>query len=896
MMYQFNSIEKKWQRFWESINIFQTDENSNKPRTYILEMLPYPSGSLHMGHVRNYTIGDVIARFKKLNGFNVLHPMGWDAFGLPAENAAVENEVHPKLWINSNINHMKNQIQSLGLGYDWSREINTSSPNYYGIEQKFFLEFYKNGLIYQKKSWVNWDPIEKTVLANEQVINGRGWRSGTLVEKKELTQWFFKITKYSEELLNDLNDLNDWPKKVIHMQKKWIGKNYGANIKLYFYNKRNKFKFIEVFSTRPETIFGMSFCAVSIDHNLAKFYSNKDPNLKNFIDKYRKLPVSESFLSTIDKDGYHTGEYLMHPFIADKKIPLYVVNFVSNEYATGAIFGCPAHDKRDFEFAKMYNLPIIQVFSSEGIRDDTKKDDILEDIDLKDMDYQEISDKSNGFEDCIENVSINNDLKKKIILKNSYFLNGLSILEAREKIYKTLEEYGIGEKTVNFRLKDWCISRQRYWGCPIPIIHCKSCGPTPISEEELPIILPERVNFRVSGNPLNYIKDWKDVNCPKCNIKAERETDTLDTFFESSWYFFSYCFSNNGSYDIKNNKELVKKWMPISVYIGGIEHAVLHLLYARFFTKILRDLNYIDNSIKEPFKKLITQGMICHPTYKTINGEWLYPNQVTYDENYHKFFSLNKEEVIVGRSEKMSKSKKNLIDPMEIVKNYGADTVRLFILSDTPINKDLDWSDNGIDGCWRYINKLWNLSENIFNYYQTIINKTSTLKLLKEINKLIAKSKKYYENQYFNKIIAICREFTYLIEDVLKNKDVERSTLIEEVFKKFLIILYPIVPHITSEMWDKIHSNKLIKEQQNLCEIDWPSIDEILINEDEINLVIQINGKTRSFIKVKINASYEDIKEKALEVIKIKRNINQNKIKKVIFVPKRIINFLIEDD
>ncbi len=658
--YNHKLAEKKWQKYWQESQIFKFDENSSKEKYYVLEMFPYPSGKLHMGHLRNYAIGDVIARFKKMLGFNVLHPLGFDAFGLPAENAALKNKIHPKNWTYSNIENMRQELKSIGLAIDWDREVVTCSPDYYKHEQKIFIDFYKNNLAYQKESFVNFDPIDQTVLANEQVIDGRGWRSGALVEKKKLKQWFLRVSDFSEELLSELKNLDGWDDRVLAMQEKWIGKSEGLLIDFEINNSKEK---LQIYTTRHDTLFGASFIAISANHQIATNLAKEDPEIREFIAKCNKSAIDEHAVEKQEKIGLKTKIQVKHPLDDKWLLDVYIANFVLSEYGSGALFGCPAHDQRDFEFAKKYNLTIKQVVSADGLE-----------------------------------LNLAEAYLGDGIMINSDFLNGLDIKSAKEKIAEILIAKNAAIKQTNYRLRDWGISRQRYWGCPIPFVYLEDGSVVPVEEKDLPITLPDDVTFDGKGNPLANHKSWKYTNYN--GQKAIRETDSFDTFFESSWYFLRYISQPQ---DSAFNKELVNKFMPVDQYIGGVEHAVLHLLYARFFTKALKKCGYLD--IDEPFKNLLTQGMVCHKTFKSKDGEFLEPSEVIEISDSKYIHYQTKEEVSVGRSEKMSKSKKNVIEPAPIIEAYGADAARLFILSDSPAPRDFDWSDAGVEGAWKYINR-----------------------------------------------------------------------------------------------------------------------------------------------------------------------------------------------
>lgn len=829
MAYNFRLIEEKWQDYWKQTNHYKTAEDKQKKKAYILEMLPYPSGNLHMGHVRNYTIGDAIARFKKAKGFNVLHPMGWDAFGLPAENAALERQIHPKEWTLQNIQNMKKQLSRLGFSYDWDKEITSCMPDYYAHEQKIFLDLYKNNLAYKKESWVNWDPVEHTVLANEQVIDGKGWRSGAPVVRKKLNQWFLKITHYAEELLTSLTELKEWPEKVTKMQENWIGKSNGALV--HFEVDQIPDGIIDIYTPRPDTLFGASFIAISAHHPLLQKI-NLPPEMIAFIQKCDQSSTTEEELNTKEKEGLDTGLKAIHPFDADKKIPIYIANFVLSDYGTGALFGCPAHDVRDFEFATKYNLPILTVIET-----------------AEPLPYL-----GNG----------------KII--HSSFLNNLTVEEAQKKSIEELIKRGKGQAETTYRLRDWLVSRQRYWGCPIPVIYCDHCGIVPVPEKDLPVTLPEDVSFEKPGNPLDHHPLWKHTNCPTCHKPAIRETDTFDTFFESSWYFLRYC-SPKSAHPFE--KEVVDFWAPVDWYIGGIEHAVLHLLYARFFTKALRDMGYL--SFSEPFKRLLTQGMVCHQTYQDENKKWLYPTEVT-KENGQYIHKETKRTITVGSAIKMSKSKRNTVDPISTIDTYGVDVTRLFVLSDTPADKDFDWNEEGLEGCWRYINKLWRL----FEHYQTLnfqeTNAEKETACLQSVHQLLDKITTAYEQNGFNKAIAFHREMVRSFEDHLMFLSKKTALDIFEIICKSI---EPIIPHLSQE----------ILTQLEITSIDWPKVNAHYATQSTITMAIQINGKLRQTIQVDINKTKDEIAQIAQN--SITTYLENKTIKKVIVVPSKIVNFVV---
>ncbi len=838
------NIEKKWQKIWHEEKAFVATNNDNsKPKYYVLEMLPYPSGKIHVGHLRNYSIGDCSARFMKAQGYNVLHPMGWDAFGLPAENAAINNNSHPKDWTYSNIQAMREQFKSIGCSYDWSREIASCDPSYYQHEQKFFLELYAKGLAYQKESLVNWDPIDNTVLANEQVVDGRGWRSGALIEKRKLKQWFLKITNYAEELLDEIPKLTNWPDSVKSMQEKWIGKSEGAN---FSFKIKDYQDVIEVFSTKPETIFGASFVAIAYNHPIIEKLVDKDKNIISFIEKCSHLHNSTE-IEKAEKEGVFTNLFALHPFIPDLILPIIITNFVLMDYGTGAIFGCPAHDERDHQLAVKMNLPIKQVIDNQNI-------------------------VNSG------NLSLPAYSSDEIMI-NSDFLNSLSPQDAREKIIAEFEKLGSGKRIINYRLKDWGVSRQRFWGCPIPMIHCSICGIVPVPMQDLPVTLPDDVTFDGHGNPLDYHPSWKHTTCPKCQQPATRETDTLDTFFESSWYFTRYC--DPLAKDM-TNKVACDYWLPVDQYIGGIEHAVMHLLYARFFTKVMSEQGYL--AAREPFTGLLTQGMVLHATYKDSNNNWLYPNEVV--KQGDKWISKNTgEEVFQGRMEKMSKSKKNVVDLESILKNYGADAIRLFVLSDSPPEKDFEWSDNGLEGCSRFINKLENMAELLSNsQVQSVTSNKSIVQLTHYTIKHVTEEIRDFK---LNKAIARMRELFNALSDEISKGSVADIDNAKEGFSILLILLNPFIPHITEELWQRL------AKEHRLYQTTWPSFDESLLQSESYIMAIQINGKLRATHEFDISADNAGIEKITMQLTEVQKYLGEKIPKKIIIVPKKVVNIVV---
>jgi leucyl-tRNA synthetase len=1036
--YNHKLAEKKWQKAWEEKGIFKFDENSAKEKYYVLEMFPYPSGKIHMGHLRNYTIGDAVARFKKLQGFNVLHPMGFDAFGLPAENAALEHKVHPEKWTLENIKTMKAELKSIGLSLDWSREIATCLPDYYKHEQKIFLDFLKAGLAYQKESFVNWDPIDQTVLANEQVIDGRGWRSGALVEKKKLKQWFLKVSDFSEELLSELKNLKGWDERVLTMQEKWIGKSEGLIVDFQLSDNSGS---IPVYTTRGDTLFGASFVGISPNHPIAQELAQNNSEVKKFIDECNASAVDEQTIEKQEKKGFKTGLRVENPIYKfapknegvesscqsdDRRfLDVYIANFVLMEYGTGAVFGCPAHDERDFEFAKKYNLPIQQVvenydkflaetdlinFSDSSIKaviDDikSKSDD---EIELTKIAYNFVRDEINhtmddksylsqapnlkasevlsskagfcfgkaallcailrgmkipcGFSDQllmfdedisdrkiihtvnavylqslkkwirldargnkpedvkaefslneeklayparlefleINNLGIYSDISESAIelyrvsktnaeiienlfadknlpkesssedgrMINSEFLDGLTCLEAKEKVFEILSSQNAATKKINYRLRDWGVSRQRYWGCPIPILYLEDGSVVPVPEEDLPVELPKDVEFNGLGNPLALHPTWKYTTYK--GQKAIRETDTFDTFFESSWYFLRYISQpENKAFE----KDAANKFMQVDQYIGGVEHAVLHLLYARFFTKALKKCGYLD--VSEPFANLLTQGMVCHQTYKDkASGKWIFPSQAA---------GMKPEDVIVGRSEKMSKSKKNTVEPVHIVESYGADTARLFMLSDTPASRDLDWSESGIDGCWKYVNRLWKLVSSNLN--QEIGEAAKDHQITKLTHKTIAAVKDEYEKIGFNRAIAKIREFSNALEKFEAKSEADKKVM-NFALKNLVILISPIMPHLAEELWFALGNKTLVSEEK------FPEFDVSLISEDEVGVAVQVAGKLRAVIQMPKGSSKEEMQKAAFENENVKKFIEGKEMKKIIIVPDKLVNIV----
>ncbi|AVX02853.1 leucine--tRNA ligase [Maritalea myrionectae] len=867
--YNPRESEPHWQKVWADNQSFALNEDSDKPKYYVLEMFPYPSGRCHVGHARNYTMGDVIARFKRAKGYNVLHPMGWDAFGMPAENAAMQNNAHPKEWTYKNIESMKEQLIALGLSLDWSREFATCDPEYYHQQQKLFLDFLSEGLVYRKSSKVNWDPVDHTVLANEQVIDGRGWRSGALVEQKELTQWFFKITDFAEDLLNEIDNLDGWPDKVRLMQSNWIGKSEGLLIRWALDEKTAPADHseLEVYTTRPDTIFGASFMAVAADHPLAQAAAKDNPELQEFIQECRRMGTSVAALETAEKKGFDTGIHVKHPFDDSWTLPVYVANFVLMDYGTGAIFGCPSGDQRDLDFARKYELPVVPVVMPEEA----------------DAASFEIGDEA--FTD--DGVMI-----------NSQFLDGMTPEEAFEEVARRLENISInnreqGERKVNYRLRDWGVSRQRYWGCPIPIIHCDNCGVVHVPDDQLPVELPDDVTFDEPGNPLDRHPTWKHTTCPNCDSPARRETDTMDTFVDSSWYFARFTAPRAKTPTVK---ELADHWLPVDQYIGGVEHAILHLLYSRFFARAMKETGHL--SVTEPFKGLFTQGMVTHETYKNEAGEWVAPTEIDLkgeDGNRQAVLKGTDKPVKIGSIEKMSKSKKNVIDLSSMAESFGADATRWFVLSDSPPERDVQWTESGIEGVWRFIQRVWRLVDDTTTKLakENVGSKAhiETEDLLKSAHRAIAQVTDAYDNLRFNRAIAQIYELANaLSKSMAKIKG--DATSDERKALKFAIetlvkLSNPIVPHLSETCWAHLGHDTLLVDEA------WPEADKAYLSDDTIMLPIQVNGKKRGELTIAKDATKAQIEQAALSEEPIARMLDGNAPKKVIVVPGRIVNVVI---
>ena len=842
--YNAKESEKHWQGEWERLQLFKTPDHGDKPKCYVLEMFPYPSGRIHMGHARNYTMGDVIARFRRAQGYSVLHPMGWDAFGLPAENAARDKGVSPRDWTYENIAHMRDGLKMLGLSLDWSREFATCDPDYYHQQQKLFLQFYKAGFVYRGEADVNWDPVDQTVLANEQVIDGRGWRSGAVVERRKLSQWFFKITAFAEELLTALDTLDQWPEKVRIMQKNWIGKSEGLKFQFTLSDGEK----LDVFTTRPDTLFGASFVGLSPDHPLTQELAKTDLKLQDFIAECRKTGTAEAEIEKAEKLGYDIGLTAAHPFDPNWKLPVMVANFVLMGYGTGAIFGCPAHDQRDLDFARKYGLSVIPVV-------------VPSDADAKTFTV--------GTEAYVGPGK----------LANSKFLDGMTVDAAKAEVASRLEKAGIGERTVNYRLRDWLVSRQRPWGCPIPMVHCAKCGVVALKESDLPVLLPEKIDFSKSGNPLDRDLTWKNVTCPQCGGPAHRDTDTLDTFADSSWYFARFCDPHAQE---PVNKDAADYWMPVDQYIGGIEHAILHLLYARFFTRAMNRLGLI--GIQEPFAGMFTQGMVCHETYRDADG-WVTPDEVV-KEGGKAYRKDNRAPVEIGSSEKMSKSKKNVIAPEAIISDYGADTIRWFMLSDTPPERDIEWTDAGAEGCWRFVQRVWRLvseAEGLPAPGTKAAPADDVSKALRQsAHKAIAAVTDDLAGLRFNRAVAQL----YMLSNAIADAPKADAAVRREALEALVLLSAPMMPHLAEECW------RSLGHQNFVAQTPWPSFDPALLKSDTVTIAVQVNGKRRGEVVVARDADNKTVEAAALAEEGVKRALDGAPPKKVIVVPGRIVNIV----
>jgi leucyl-tRNA synthetase len=829
--------DARWQNIWEERNSFVADDNSTKPRAYVLEMFPYPSGRIHIGHVRNYTMGDVLARYKRMTGHEVLHPMGWDAFGMPAENAAMEKNVHPGGWTRDNIANMKAQLKRLGFAIDWTRELATCEPEYYGHEQALFLKLYAAGLVYRKESAVNWDPVDMTVLANEQVIDGKGWRSGAPIERRKLSQWFLKITDFADELLTGLGSLDQWPDKVRLMQENWIGKSQGLKCTFHFPGGDGG---IDVFTTRPDTMFGASFVAVAADHPVAQKLATNAPDLQAFIAECRKGGTTAADIETAEKRGFDTGLTVEHPLDASWHLPVYVANFVLMDYGTGAVFGCPAHDQRDLDFARKYDLPVTRVVADGDVTDSVFAGDIA--------------------------------FTGPGTIVNSRWMNGMTIDQAKADVIARAQAEGWGTGQTQYRLRDWGVSRQRYWGTPIPIIHCQTCGIVPVPDDQLPVTLPEDVSFDIPGNPLDRHPSWSKVNCPSCGQPARRETDTLDTFVDSSWYFIRFA---SQPHDKPFDRTVAEKWLPVDQYIGGVEHAILHLLYARFWTRALSHIGLID--VQEPFASLFTQGMVTHQTYQDAKGSWLSPDQVRREGDIWTIIDSGAP-AVAGRIEKMSKSKKNVVDPDDIVDQYGADAVRWFMLSDSPPERDLEWSEAGIEGCWRFVQRLWRLTSQVSGA------DGADKALDRKTHQTIAGVGADIEALAFNKAVAKIYDLANAIEKA------PPSASRDSAIRTILLLSSPMVPHLAEEAWTQLGAEL---GGGLIADAAWPAVDPALLEEDEVTIAIQVRGKLRDTLTVAKGLPQAEMEALALASQKVQHAIDGGDIKKIIVVPDRLVNIVL---
>ncbi len=861
--YNARETEARWQKIWAERGVFRTTNDDPRPKYYVLEMFPYPSGRIHMGHVRNYTMGDVVARFLRAKGYNVLHPMGWDAFGMPAENAAMQNKVHPKTWTYDNIAAMREQLKLMGLSLDWDREFATCDLDYYHQQQKLFLDFLAVDLAYRRKSKVNWDPVDQTVLANEQVIDGRGWRSGALVEQRELTQWFFRITAFSEDLLTALDGLERWPDKVRLMQKNWIGRSEGLRLRFAFIPPApDDFPYLEVFTTRPDTLFGASFMALSPDHKLTEKLAESNDKIADFVAECRRMGTSVEAIETAEKKGVFTGLTVRHPFLKGVELPVYVANFVLMEYGSGAIFGCPAHDQRDLDFARKYGLNVTAVVLPPGA----------------DPNSFAVDDKA-----YVEDGTI----------FNSDFLNGMTIADAKEAVASRLEQRQVANiaeaaREVNYRLRDWGISRQRYWGCPIPVIHCPECDVVPVPETDLPVELPDDIDFDAPGNPLDRHPTWKHVDCPKCGGKARRETDTMDTFVDSSWYFARFTGPRA---DRPTEPDVVNAWLPVDQYIGGVEHAILHLLYSRFFSRAMKATGHV--AVSEPFDGLFTQGMVTHETYKGEDGRWLFPEEVVFGAGGTTHAETG-EAVTIGSIESMSKSKKNVVDPSAIITAYGADTARWFMLSDTPPDRDIQWTDAGVEGAHRFVQRLWRQVGALTGKLDRSGNGSdpsspAALDLRKATHRTLAAVGSDIEKLHFNRAVARIYELMNTISAAAPGVDADPAlaAAMAETLDILAKLIAPMMPHLAEEIWAGLGHETLISEEA------WPEADRSLLVEDMIVLPVQVNGKKRGELTIARDASQADVEAAALALEPVNRFLDGRPPRKIVVVPQRIVNVVV---
>ncbi len=850
--YDARKNEAHWQAVWDNRGTFVVAPDPARPKYYVLEMFPYPSGRIHMGHVRNYTMGDVVARYKRARGFNVLHPMGWDAFGMPAENAAMEQGVHPGSWTYENIAAMRSQLRSMGLSIDWSRELATCHPGYYRHQQAMFLDFLESGLLYRASGWVNWDPVDRTVLANEQVIDGRGWRSGAAVEKREMPQWFLRITDYAEDLRVALAGLERWPDKVRTMQENWIGRSEGLRLTFPMVGRDGG---LDIYTTRHDTIFGSSFCAISPEHPLAAEIAGENPEIAGFIEECRRTGTSEAAIERAEKRGVDTGLRVRHPFRPDWTLPVYVANFILMEYGTGAIFGCPAHDQRDLDFARKYELPVLPVV-------------VPEDEDPAVFAVGEEAYLGDGR------------------LANSDFIDGMTVADAKEEIARRAEDAGSGRREVNYRLRDWGVSRQRYWGCPIPVVQCGDCGIVPVPRGELPVELPDDIDFETPGNPLDRHPTWKHAPCPRCGGPAERETSTLDTFVDSSWYFARFC-SPRAADPVEEDEG--EYWLPVDQYIGGVEHAILHLLYARFFTRAMTDHNEL--ALDEPFAGLFTQGMVCHETYRTGDGEWVPPVEVAEGPGKAPVRAATGETLIVGRSEKMSKSRRNVVDPEDIMETYGADTARWFMLSDSPPDRDLEWTEAGVAGAWRFVNRMWRLATDPGRPVARpgaampagVAGDEGLTGIRRAVHKAIGGVTGDLEGFRFNRAVARIHELVNLLSDFDAGGE-PAAWVRREACETMALLAGPMVPHLGESLWRFLGHDTL------LADAPWPEADAMLARDEVVTVAVQVMGKTRGTVELERDAAQEAAEEAALALPTVTAALDGRPIRKIVFVPNRILN------
>ena len=865
--YNAREAEARWQKVWDEKAVFQTDNDDPRPKYYVLEMFPYPSGRIHMGHVRNYAMGDVVARYKRARGFNVLHPMGWDAFGMPAENAAMQNKVHPKGWTYDNIAAMRAQLKSMGLSLDWAREFATCDVEYYAQQQHLFLDFLKAGLAYRRKSKVNWDPVDMTVLANEQVIDGRGWRSGAVVEQRELTQWFFKITAYAPELLEAIGTLDQWPEKVRLMQKNWIGKSEGLRVRFEFAEPApTGDEVLEIFTTRPDTLFGASFMGLSADHPITAKLAETNPAIAAFVEECHRIGTSAAAIETAEKKGIDTGLKIRHPFDPERVLPVYVANFILMDYGTGAIFACPAHDQRDLDFANKYGLPVTPVV-------------LPKDADPATFRVMEEAYTGEG------------------TIFNSDFLNGMEIEAAKDEVASRLEARMVGgapqgERQVNYRLRDWGISRQRYWGCPIPIIHCDDCGVVPVPVEDLPVKLPDDVTFDKPGNPLDRHPTWKNVACPQCGKPARRETDTMDTFVDSSWYFARFTAPHAST---PTDMAAADGWLPVDQYIGGIEHAILHLLYSRFFSRAMKVTGHMN--VEEPFKGMFTQGMVTHETYRAPDGAWLNPAEIRIEGEggERRAFRLSDgAEVTIGSIEKMSKSKKNTVDPTDILGAYGADTARWFMLSDSPPERDVIWTEEGVQGAHRFVQRVWRLVGDIAERIPAAGPRPggfgdAAIEIRRATHKTLSGVEHDIENLGFNRAVAKLYELVNTLAKAAAASSPadDLAWAIRESARYLVQMMAPMTPHLAEECW------RVLGHEDLLAEADWPTLEADLLVEDTLLMPVQVNGKKRAELTIARDASQSDIEAAALALEAVQRSLEGRAPRKVIVVPQRIVNVVV---